>query len=606
MAERRIEMEYDKDEGDGRLDAGLATNIRPELAVAPVRRAKRESKVLLSYWVEGEGAQQTRLCDALDSIGTGWFHIELGVWVGGFLFAEAAELGKGSALSYALIDAAGMDRKWHSDLISTVFIGFAIGNLLAGPLGDKYGRRVCVLGGQAGMVLCSLAFVLFPVPAIIWLGRGIGGMFAGFGIPNCFAMLAEFTPGEKRAQVFCIANFMLSLGVIWVGICLHFLMPDLETGDWKVLCALTDWLPGCILFLGTWYRIPESPHYLALAGRGPETKEALSVMARRNRCKGNPIPESARIEAHAADTLPVREALVRLFGRNHLVKTLACSYLEFSQMMTAFGMAFAVQEVLGEMGESSTSGSGSDNLPIEPALAFLTVESVNLLATAISFILAGGALGNIGVLFLSAVVAAVGCGIASLMKVSLAAGMTGAMLAKLVLLPWGTTQKVVISESYQTQLRVTALAVTGTVGRIGIIISPKIAGGYGFTTFAIFCCVASLLNGMVARTRKETKGMSLEDYDETEGSIQRRRQGTSGGLEVGTAVEVVGGPSLDKLGIIVGFTTSADGAEHSTVMLRGGQTIDVESTKLKVLRGSLAEQIRSQAGGERVATRADV
>eukprot|EP01062_Namystynia_karyoxenos_P042680 TRINITY_DN31262_c0_g1_i2.p1 TRINITY_DN31262_c0_g1~~TRINITY_DN31262_c0_g1_i2.p1 ORF type:complete len:619 (+),score=115.63 TRINITY_DN31262_c0_g1_i2:77-1933(+) len=588
----------------GRLSAGLAqAHMDPQAGQAPLRRVRRQASKLILTWIGAEDEQQSvRLCDAIDAVGAGVFHVELGIWVGGFLFAEAAELGKASALSHALIEAADMaqsdgDRKTlHAALISVVFVGFAIGNLISGPLGDRHGRRCCLITGYTGMLVCSVLLCAAPVAPVVWACRLLGGLATGLGIPACFAMLAEWTPGATRPLVFCLANLMLSLGVLWVGAWLIVFMPDLKTGNWIPLLIMTDWLPAAFLLFGTYCYVPESPLFLTLAGRGQEACAALAVAARRNGHGDQlPVAEDARIDAAMPETLPACTALSVILGPR-LKHTLACSYLELSQMMTAFGMAFAVQEALSQLGASDQAPADEHGSAM-PSLSFLLVESVNIPATALSAGLASWPLGHLQVLAGSAAVALVGCSLAATLPVAFGLGMAGAMLAKLVLLPWGTTQKVVISESYPTQLRATALSLTGTVGRVGIIVSPIIADGLGFVAFALVCAAASLLNGLVARTRNETKGCALDDIDEF--------AAPPSSIELGAAVEVLvqlaaGGAARDRQGIVRGFVTAADGTEHCTVLLRGGDEVTVEPSCCRLLDGAQAMQLHSVVGRERV------
>jgi len=82
--------------------------------------------------------------------------------------------------------------------LSTYFVGFAIGQMLYGPLLDRYGRKRPLYFGLTAYILCSLGCALAPNLKMLIALRfleALGGCVAQVG---AIAIVRDFFP-EKRA-----------------------------------------------------------------------------------------------------------------------------------------------------------------------------------------------------------------------------------------------------------------------------------------------------------------------------------------------------------------------------------------------------------------------
>ena len=93
--------------------------------------------------------------------------------------------------------------------LSTYFVGFAIGQMLYGPLLDRYGRKRPLYVGLVAYILCSvgcsLATDIRSLAALRFL-EALGGCVAQVG---AIAMVRDFFPVKESAKVFSLLFLMI-------------------------------------------------------------------------------------------------------------------------------------------------------------------------------------------------------------------------------------------------------------------------------------------------------------------------------------------------------------------------------------------------------------
>lgn len=101
--------------------------------------------------------------------------------------------------------APSLARQWHlaPSMLTLIFVGSGVssifGSLLIGPIADRHGRRLMMLGGAAVMGIASLmgAFSAGPNEFFVW--RVVGGFGLAAVMPNAIALGAEFAPARTRS-----------------------------------------------------------------------------------------------------------------------------------------------------------------------------------------------------------------------------------------------------------------------------------------------------------------------------------------------------------------------------------------------------------------------
>jgi MFS family permease len=165
-------------------------------------------------------------------------------------------------------------------LLNTVTFSLAaLGRLLSGFIGDRYGRRVMLVTDlmlfTLGAIICALA----PNFMTLVIGRAIVGFGLGGEISIAVTMLAEFCSARSRGTVVGLLN----VGAGGLG---NFLAPAFGLLVFSVFSGPDRWrwLFACLVLpalLGIFYRriVPETPRYLLSRGDVDQTNLVLTKLA---------------------------------------------------------------------------------------------------------------------------------------------------------------------------------------------------------------------------------------------------------------------------------------------------------------------------------------
>jgi AAHS family 4-hydroxybenzoate transporter-like MFS transporter len=163
--------------------------------------------------------------------------------------------------------------------LSGMPLGFGIGALMFGPLGDRAGRRplifVAIMGVAAATALTALATSL----AELAVTRIATGTALGACLVNLNALAAEVTPPRLRARALTFMSCGIPAGAAAIG----FLMPVLVGwSGWRgVFMMLTGTILVVALAMLLW--LPESPSIgearRRAGSRNPRRPFAVSIFA---------------------------------------------------------------------------------------------------------------------------------------------------------------------------------------------------------------------------------------------------------------------------------------------------------------------------------------
>src|ERR1044072_3178128 len=98
--------------------------------------------------------------------------------------------------------------------LTSCLIGLAVGQLIAGPLSDRWGRRVPLLIGLAGYLVASVLCALAPnVTALTGL-RALQGLAGAAGIVISRAIVRDLYEGTAAARFFSLLMLVNGLAPI--------------------------------------------------------------------------------------------------------------------------------------------------------------------------------------------------------------------------------------------------------------------------------------------------------------------------------------------------------------------------------------------------------
>jgi MFS transporter, putative metabolite transport protein len=191
--------------------------------------------------------------------------------VGGY-FVDGYDLLVLSGALLAIIPELDLSPGEIGALTASAFLGMALGSAVAGPLTDRFGRRLVFMVSMVLFVVASLLFLgAHEVWQLIALRLFIG-IAIGADMPAAGALIAEFVPAHRRGRYTSMAGvaWMLgSLAAIGVTLAIYSVA---GVDAWRWVMA-TGCLAALVLIVLR-HKTPESPSWLRSRGRDTEADAA--------------------------------------------------------------------------------------------------------------------------------------------------------------------------------------------------------------------------------------------------------------------------------------------------------------------------------------------
>jgi putative MFS transporter len=204
--------------------------------------------------------------------------IAAGMFFDGYdLYVAAPVLGAAVKSGFSTLDG----NKWF---LSLTFIGMTLGSLMAGFLGDRYGRRFTYQFNLMIFGLASLAAAFAPNIETLNALRFVMGVGLGAEIVVGYGTMTEFVPPQTRGKWMAFMAFMVVSGLPATALLAWFIVPEF---GWRPMFIIAG-----IGALIVWYlrkKLPESPRWLEASGRAEEA-EALLLTIEREVAAGGALP----------------------------------------------------------------------------------------------------------------------------------------------------------------------------------------------------------------------------------------------------------------------------------------------------------------------------
>lgn len=214
--------------------------------------------------------------ELLDDTPVGPAHRRVIVVVGLGLFFEMYEIFLSSTMSTALRHEFGVRGTVLKLVLASAFVGMFLGAAFFGRLADRIGRRKAFLLGLSWFSAFSLAGAFAPSPAVLVVTRFLAGVGVGAVYPVADSYLADVLPKARRGRLAASAYTCSYLAVPFAGFLSVWLTghSPLGVAGWRWLLAIGATGAAIVYALNRW--LPESPRWLADAGRIDEAQRALA------------------------------------------------------------------------------------------------------------------------------------------------------------------------------------------------------------------------------------------------------------------------------------------------------------------------------------------
>ncbi|WP_349886156.1 aromatic acid/H+ symport family MFS transporter [Pantoea ananatis] len=178
-------------------------------------------------------------------------------------------------------------------VISAALIGLALGAMIAGPLADRFGRRLMIIFSVLFFGLWTLVTAFSHTIEQMILFRFLTGLGLGAAMPNVSTLVAEYAPERRRSFIITVVFCGFTFGAASGGFAASWLLPRYE---WHSVLLLGGILP--LLVLPVLIRqLPESVRFLI--SRGAPSERIRTILERMIPGSTNPHCQFQSSEADA-------------------------------------------------------------------------------------------------------------------------------------------------------------------------------------------------------------------------------------------------------------------------------------------------------------------
>jgi MFS transporter, SP family, arabinose:H+ symporter len=295
--------------------------------------------------------------------------------IGGFLFGyDTSNIG--SSLGFIPYHLSSFATGY---LVAGASLGAAAGALFAGPLTDRFGRKILLITDAAIYAVGAIMSAFTVDAGMLLVARTLIGLAIGADSAIATAYIAEFAPRNRRGQLSIIQQWMITVGILVayvVAVIVLKAAPGSATGaDWRIILGLGG-VPALIA-VALRSHMPESPRWLMLHGRYDETRQAFGrlgmdvtddeVRAAATQVHG----EERQRTGKAAWTKGVRRALI-----------VVCVFFIFQQI-TGINVPFYYGPSI--LSSYFTSGHNAVNAAVAGVEVTAILGAVNVITTYFAF-----------------------------------------------------------------------------------------------------------------------------------------------------------------------------------------------------------------------------
>ncbi len=391
-------------------------------------------------------------------------------------------------------------------LISAAYVGQFIGAIGLGVVAERYGRRMGFIIALGAFGLLSLAVATawnFESLLILRLLQGIG---LGAEVPIAGALFNEFVRGRSRGRAVMLYESIFSWGILLaplIGL-LFFALFGEESG-WRLL-FLFGGIPVIVAVIA-YFKLPESPRWLADKGRFAEAAALLDEMEREAQASGVTLDEPE--VRTRADVKPTRFG--ELFSPVYRRRTALCAVTWFCGYFILYGFSTWLPTLYVRLG----------GLPIQNALGLTVIASAIYLVEIYVFAFTVDRVGRkpwfVGGFTVSMIGASFGLVAILLDATAWPVLLVASLLMGLGISPITAGLYLYTPELYPTRMRAWATATGSSVNRVASVIGPILVGvllgaGLGLASvFLVFGVVAAVGLAVMAWLGIETKQRVLEE-----------------------------------------------------------------------------------------------
>jgi len=297
------------------------------------------------------------LPEMIEKVGIGATQLRFIFTGGGVWFADGAELLLISAVTSSVAAEWNLDPLQRGSMVTMVYLGVLVGNVISGPVGDKHGRRQLILASYVGIFVFSIISSFMADFGSLCFWRFFVGFSFGLGQPPWNVLASEVTPAKWRIVTNGLSQGLFALGEVFSALLIIGDDPTMENLDWRKLLRLGA-IPSFLFWVAATFFLGQSPFFLAQTGQHEEAVAVLGMMQRDN-CLPNFSVQFAALPAPREDTddLGIMSQFRKLGTGPFFITTIIMSYTCFTCNFLYYGTMYAFPNLLPILGRHAVHGA---------------------------------------------------------------------------------------------------------------------------------------------------------------------------------------------------------------------------------------------------------
>ncbi|MEV0639869.1 MFS transporter [Streptomyces sp. NPDC050619] len=444
----------------------------------------------------------------IDRIPTGRFHGRVAALIGAGTFFDGFDAISLAVILPIVVNVFDLGLAEAGLIVSAGFLGQLFGAVVVGVLSDRMGRRPTFLISVAIFSCFSLACALAWSAESLLVFRVLQGIGLGAEVPIATTFINELLGARKRGRIAVLFTSLVAWGIAFAPLAalLSVTAAGPETG-WRILLAVGA-LPLVLVVWG-WFALPESPRWLAEAGRVAEAEVIVAKMERAAMGRGQVLAEPRQ---HPAQGARRKFRMAELLGPQYRVRTISLWVIWFFTFFVTYGYQVWLPTMYVRIGG------------LDPSYSLMLTLLLGILQLVMT-IVAAWLIERIGrrALFMAGFIIAALGGLFGVVTVGVlghtgwpALAASGMFIAVGIGIP-SVALWVYTAELFPTRMRGWATSTCSGMLRLSSVVSPVLIGsilGSGAspgTVFALFTASAIIALVMVWIFSVETRGRVLEE-----------------------------------------------------------------------------------------------
>ncbi len=205
--------------------------------------------------------------------------VALIVALGGFLLGFDSAVISGATPFYRETFGLSQGSMLIGFSVSSLILGAIVGNISAGRLADRYGRRNVLMFTAVLFTLSAITTALAPNIVVFLFARILGGLGVGMAILVAPMYIAEIAPKKFRGRLVTFNQLNIVVGISIAYFSNYYFQQTIVDPDlkWRVMLGV-EAIPA-IIYLLLLFLVPRSPRWLM---QKDKREEALRVLTKIN------------------------------------------------------------------------------------------------------------------------------------------------------------------------------------------------------------------------------------------------------------------------------------------------------------------------------------